>query len=61
MFGEQDPFRGGVLGQRKELWVREGFIEELAVLRMNRALPGEGSMGSKEKDGGGKGEGLGEH
>lgn len=25
----QDVFRGGVLGQGKELWLREGFTEEL--------------------------------
>lgn len=60
MFGEQDPSRRGVLGQRKELWVREGFTEELAVLMMNRAPPGGGSMGSKGNGGGGAGEGLGE-
>lgn len=60
MFGEQDPLRGGVLGQRKELWVREGFTEELAVLRINRAPPGGGSMESKGNGGGGAGEELGE-
>lgn len=59
MFGEQDPFRGRALGQGKQLWVREGFTEELAALRMNRALPGGGSMGTKEK-GGGCGRGGGE-
>lgn len=53
MFGEQDPFRGRALGQGKQLWVREGSTEELAALRMNRALPGGGSMGTKEKGGGG--------
>lgn len=39
----------------------EGFTEELAILRMNGALPGVGSMGSKGKGGGGAGEGLGEN
>lgn len=60
MFGEQDPFRRGVMGQRKELWVRKGFTEELAVLMMNRSTPGGGSMGSKGNAGGFAGEGLGE-
>lgn len=55
MFGEQDLFRGGVLGHGKESWVREGFTEELAVLRMTRSLPGGGGMGSKGKAGGGAG------
>lgn len=31
LFGEQDPFRGRALGQGKQLWVREGFTEELAA------------------------------
>lgn len=40
--------------------MREGFTEELAVLMMNRASPGGGSMGNKGNSGGGAGEGLGE-
>lgn len=38
-----------VPGHGKESWVREVFTEVLAVLRMNRTLPGGGSMGSKDK------------
>lgn len=49
MFGEQDPFRQGVLGHGMELRVKEGFTEEVAVSRMNRALPSGGSMGHKGK------------
>lgn len=57
VFREQDPSRGRALGQGKQLRVREGFTAELAALRMNRALPGGGSMGTKEKgeDGGRRG------
>lgn len=58
VFGEQDPFRGGVQGQRKGLWVRKGFTEKLAVLMMNGAPPGGGSMGSKGNSGESTGKGL---
>lgn len=49
MFGEQDPFRRGVLGQGKESWVRKGFTKEFAVLRMNRSLPGGDVWGARAK------------